>query len=117
MSVSTIGTQPQLSDEQLITAVKQQLAAWFGQDQVDTWTHLRTYRIPFAQPNQNPPTNFKRAVSLGGGLYVCGDHRDSATFDDALRSGRRAAEALLQEQGGTGAAAKGSSQLAVRVTA
>lgn len=56
-------------------------------------------RIPFAQPNQSPPTNFKRPVSLGGKLYVCGDHRDSATFDAAIASGRRAAEALLAEAG------------------
>jgi hypothetical protein len=34
-------------------------------------------------------------VSLGGGVFVCGDHRDSATLDGALKSGRRAAEALL----------------------
>jgi hypothetical protein len=54
-------------------------------------------RIPFAQPNQSPPTNFRRPVSLGGQLYVCGDHRDSATFDAAIASGRRAAEALLAD--------------------
>lgn len=60
-------------------------------------------RIPFAQPNQSPPTNFRRPVSLGGKLYVCGDHRDSATFDAAILSGRRAAEALL----GDAAAAPG----------
>lgn len=74
-SVSTIGTSPDLSDQQLIDKVKSELSEWFGASEVDTWSHLRTYRIPFAQPNQSPPTNFKRAVSLGGGLYVCGDHR------------------------------------------
>jgi len=45
--------------------------------------------------SQAPPTNFSRPVSLGEGLYVCGDHRDSATLDGALFSGRQAAEALL----------------------
>lgn len=44
MSVSLIGTQPQLSDQQLIDAVKAELAGWFGQEQVDTWEPLRTYR-------------------------------------------------------------------------
>jgi len=34
-------------------------------------------------------------VDLGNGLFVCGDHRDSATLDGALASGRRAAEAVL----------------------
>lgn len=48
-----------------------------------------------AIPMQAPPTNFTRPVSLGGGVYVAGDHRDSATFDGAIKSGKRAAQALL----------------------
>ena len=55
------------------------------------------YRIPYSQPVQAPPTDLERPVSLGGGLFVCGDHRESATHDGALRSGRRAAEAVLAE--------------------
>ncbi len=50
---------------------------------------------PHAARAQAPPTNFFRRVSLGGALYVAGDHRDSATLDGALVSGRRAAEAIL----------------------
>ncbi|KAF8065829.1 maoA [Scenedesmus sp. PABB004] len=103
VSASVIGTQPQLSDEQLVAAVRRELAEWFGGAAVDSWSHLRTYRIPYAQPNQAPPTNFTRPVALGGGLFVCGDHRDSATFDAALRSGRRAAEALIAAAGTRGA--------------
>jgi hypothetical protein len=68
------------------------------------------HRIPFAQPNQSPPTNFRRPVALGGSLYVCGDHRDSATFDAAIASGRRAAEALLAEAGRSGGVGVGSKQ-------
>ena len=44
---------------------------------------------------QAPPTDFSRPVRLAEGLFVCGDHRDSATLDGALKSGRRAAEAVL----------------------
>ena len=44
---------------------------------------------------QAPPTDLARAVQVGGRLYVAGDHRDTATLDGALKSGRRAAEALL----------------------
>ncbi|CAD7697726.1 unnamed protein product [Ostreobium quekettii] len=94
-SVSVVGTQDELKDEELEAGVRSQLSTWFGPKYVSTWKHIRTYRIPFCQPNQAPPTNFSRPVSLGSGLYVCGDHRDSATFDGALKSGRRAAEALL----------------------
>eukprot|EP00879_Flechtneria_rotunda_P009267 GHRR01009701.1.p1 GENE.GHRR01009701.1~~GHRR01009701.1.p1 ORF type:complete len:266 (+),score=80.77 GHRR01009701.1:1363-2160(+) len=122
VSASTIGIYLDMSEQELSDTVKSELADWFGADEVSTWSHLRTYRIPFAQPNQNPPTNFKRAVSLGAGLYVCGDHRDAATFDAALRSGRRAAEALLDTVQGTAAAAGSSapqqgSKLAAGVSA
>ncbi|GAX76829.1 hypothetical protein CEUSTIGMA_g4275.t1 [Chlamydomonas eustigma] len=95
VSVSTVGTHDELSDVQLEAEAKKQLGGWFGQDQVQSWSLLKIYRIPFAQPNQAPPTNFSRSVSLGSSLYVCGDHRDSATLDGALKSGRRAAEAVL----------------------
>lgn len=44
VSVSVIGTQEQLGDEQLTAAVLKELSAWFGPDQVSTWTHLRTFR-------------------------------------------------------------------------
>lgn len=48
---------------------------------------------------QTPPTNFRRPVDLGNGVYVCGDHRDSATLDGAIKSGRRAADALVAVRG------------------
>lgn len=105
-SVSAIGTQEQMDDAQLEAAVRRELGAWFGADAVSSWRHLRTYRIPFAQPCQSPPTDFTRPVALGDGLFVCGDHRDSATFDGALRSGRRAAEAVIAAAG-PGAAGAG----------
>lgn len=52
VSVSTIGTQPEMSDEQLAEAVKAEMASLFGAYQTATWQLLRIYRIPFAQPNQ-----------------------------------------------------------------
>ncbi|KAG2448128.1 hypothetical protein HYH02_006713 [Chlamydomonas schloesseri] len=97
VSVSTVGTFDNLNDAALEAEVRKHLATWFGAKEVDSWTHLRTYRIPFAQPNQAPPTDFFRPVALGGGVFVCGDHRDSATLDGAIKSGRRAAEALLKQ--------------------
>ncbi len=52
VSVSTIGTQDQLSDEQLAEEVKAELGPWFGAGRVEAWKLLRVYRVPFAQPNQ-----------------------------------------------------------------
>ena len=51
VSVAVVGSRPDLSGEQLAAGVVEQLRGWWG-PQVDAWHHLRTYRIPFAQPNQ-----------------------------------------------------------------
>lgn len=45
VSVSVIGTQDQMSDEQLTAEVLKEMAVWFGADKVSTWSHLRTYRL------------------------------------------------------------------------
>jgi phytoene dehydrogenase-like protein len=80
-------------------AVRCQLEAWFG-PQVRSWRHLRTYRVRHAQPEQRPGVlePVERPVRLRGGLFVCGDHRDTASLHGALLSGRRAAEAVLLER-------------------
>ncbi|KAM1494669.1 hypothetical protein ACFX14_029015 [Malus domestica] len=64
---------------------------------VGSWRHLTTYRIKFAQPNKCPPIYSKRNPRVGSGVYVCGDHWTTATFDGALVSGKRAVEALLRD--------------------
>ena len=95
-SVSVVGV-PDLDDASLEQKVRLELMDMFGPS-VETWKHLRTYRIPFAQPNQQVPTNLNRDVRLGDSTtYVCGDHRSPATFDGAMRSGRLAAEAVLAD--------------------
>lgn len=91
-SVSIIGV-PAEDDATIESRVRKELSAWFGTDNVSAWRLLRIYRIPYAQPNQEAPTDFARPCALGNGLFVAGDHRYSATFDGALVSGRRAAEA------------------------
>lgn len=94
VSVSTVGV-PALGDAELAAAVKSELSQWFGAGEVSNWQLLRVYRIPYAQPPQSPPTDLRRPVALGNGLFVCGDHRDAATLEGALTSGKRAAQALL----------------------
>ncbi|NLH66154.1 MAG: FAD-dependent oxidoreductase, partial [Candidatus Microthrix parvicella] len=50
--------------------------------------------IAHGQPKQQPPFAPKQAVSLGDGMFVCGDHRDTASIQGALFSGRRCADAV-----------------------
>ena len=75
--------------------VRRQLAGWFGSTTAD-WTHLRTDVIPHGQPLQRPPLNPRQAVTLGQGLFVCGDHRDTASIQGAMFSGERTAAAVLR---------------------
>lgn len=100
VSATVLGA-PALDDAALESAVRAQMARWFG-PVARRWRHLRTYRILFAQPEQAPPalTPWRRPVRLRPGLYVCGDHRDNASINGALESGRRAAEALLEDFAG-----------------
>ena len=74
--------------------VQAQLRGWWG-PQVDRWRVLRTDVITHAQPDSLPPLQPKQRVSLGDGLYVCGDHRDTPSIQGALFSGRRTAEAIV----------------------
>ena len=97
VSVSVLGTQP-LTDQQLGGFVIAQMKNWFG-PVASSWRFLKSYRIPHAQPQQfpgalEPP---QRPVRVRSGIYLCGDHRDNASINGAMVSGRRAAEAVLDD--------------------
>ncbi|MER6997830.1 NAD(P)/FAD-dependent oxidoreductase [Streptomyces sp. NPDC000410] len=74
------------------------LAALYGTATGD-WELLGLHHDPEAVPAMPPPHDPRRAVRLLAGLYVCGDHRDTATVQGALFSGRRAARAVLRDFG------------------
>jgi phytoene dehydrogenase-like protein len=97
ISVSALGDFP-LTDDQLGGFIIADLKGWFG-PVVRSWKFLRSYRIPHAQPAQppgalDPP---ERPVRVRPGVYVCGDHRDNASINGAMVSGRRAADALIAD--------------------
>ena len=62
----------------------------------ESWELLATHAIPNALPVMPPPLEVRRQISYGPGLFVCGDHRDTASIQGALVSGRRTAEAILR---------------------
>jgi phytoene dehydrogenase-like protein len=88
--------------EGLTADARAQLRGWFGAE-VDGWDHLRTYRIRHGHPDQRPGFSARRSVRLGGGRFVCGDHRDTPAIQGALFSGKRAAAAVLAELRGDAA--------------
>jgi hypothetical protein len=99
ISVTVLGI-PQ-DERQLEVAVREQLTEWFGK-KAKHWTHLRTCRIPQALPAQLPPLHhpLRQRVRLRQGLFVCGEYRGVASIQWAMFSGRRAAEAVLEEVAG-----------------
>ncbi len=58
------------------------------------WRTVVRHRIPDALPVLRPPLRPRTPVSLGDGVFVAGDHRDTASIQGALVSGHRAAEAV-----------------------
>jgi len=88
------GTEP----AKLELRVRERLAVVYDTS-TSTWQHLTTCHVPYAVPVVEPGHNFRRPVRLIGGLYVCGDHRDSSSIQGALASGRRAARSALSDLG------------------
>jgi phytoene dehydrogenase-like protein len=79
--------------DDLVERVRLQLSSWYGSE-AERWRHLRTYRIPHAQPVQEPPFEPRR-VDRQAGVFVAGDHRTTASINGALESGRLAAESVI----------------------
>ncbi len=63
------------------------------------WQLVTVHAIPHALTAMPPALDVRRSVALGDGLFVAGDHRDSASAQGALVSGRRAADAVLESLG------------------
>jgi phytoene dehydrogenase-like protein len=95
IAVNVLGI-PEQTDAVLEADVLSQAREWFGHA-VDSWRHLKTYRIANALPLQTPPVENPRHANprLTDWLYVCGEYRNAASINWALYSGRRAAEAII----------------------
>ena len=93
VSVVVVGSPPE-SGAALEQAVREQLIDWFGLA-AGGWTHLQTQPLSYALPEQAPPflTPPEKSVRRRPGLYVCGDHRRTASLNGAIASGRAAADA------------------------
>jgi phytoene dehydrogenase-like protein len=97
ISTTVLGTH-KLTEVQLSGFIIAQMKNWFGKV-ASSWQMLRGYYLTHAQPQQfpgalEPP---QRPVRVRPGVYVCGDHRDNASIQGAMVSGRRAGEAVLAD--------------------
>ncbi len=85
-------------DPALEPTVRKQLAGWFGAGVAD-WETRRVDVISHGQPLQAPHFHPKQSVRVDESIWVCGDHRDTASIQGALYSGRRTAESVLVQLG------------------
>jgi hypothetical protein len=63
------------------------------------WRTVTRHRVDAALTAMAPPLEVRSTVTLGDGVFVCGDHRDTASIQGALVSGQRAAEAVSSHLG------------------
>ena len=95
VSASSLGTNTGSDDE---ARVRDHLTQLYGV-RTDGWTTVAAYPISYALPAMTPPLDTRKPVALSDSLYVAGDHRDTASIQGAMVSGRRAANAVLQHLG------------------
>ena len=94
-SVVVLGREEDDPDT-LVSRVRVQLIDWFGPES-EAWRHLATYPIRHALPDQSPPTKNPYHVKpmVRPGVFVCGELGSLPGIQWAMRSGRKAAEAVM----------------------
>lgn len=100
VSVSVLNVAPG-SEDKVRTAVETQLHDWYG-DVVQRWRFLRWYNIEHAQPRSVAFSGIADldAARTSDPVFICGDHRFTASINGAMASGRAAARAVLREFSG-----------------
>ncbi|QDT08648.1 NAD(P)/FAD-dependent oxidoreductase [Planctomycetes bacterium K23_9] len=93
VSVSVSGTNQDDEIDLLDQLIRQQLSSWFGDD-VNAWTRLRTYRIPYGLP-KTCLNSVQKPVTATDGVFVCGDHMETPSIQGAMNSGLRVASEIL----------------------
>lgn len=89
ISVSVIGDHEENAD--LTRTVEAELIDWFGEE-AETWKHLRTEHIPHSLP-VDPPGHSDSLEPIDG-MWVCGDHTQSASIEGAIMSGLLVANSI-----------------------
>ena len=95
ISISIIEDCDVFSATELELKVKDELKFWYP-DCMD-WEHLKTYKIPYALPENKHVANDVNPLTLrlNDSTFICGDHLLNGSINAAMKSGRLAAEAIL----------------------
>ena len=76
--------------------VRRQVGEIYGVD-ATRWQLVHRHDIRHALPAQPPPLRTTSPARVSPSVYVCGDHRDTASIQGALVSGHRVAGAVLAD--------------------
>jgi len=96
ISLSLIGDHSGTDENLLQAHVQKEMQKWFPES--SHWKHLKTYHISYALPNDDQVRDRIDAAAMKVNPYcfVCGDHLMNGSIHAAMKSGRLAAEAILQ---------------------
>jgi phytoene dehydrogenase-like protein len=97
ISVSLIDYDKKNNQGDMIENVKQELQYWYA-DAVH-WKHLKTYQILYALPKDENVgyALSKDQVKLSENIFIAGDHLLNGSINAAMKTGRVAAEYILEE--------------------
>ena len=98
LSATYLG-QPDTAPAGLAEDTRESLAAWFPERSFDALRLIRTASVPFAQVDQPPGFLADRpdVTAPDDPVVLAGDYTRWSSIQGALESGRRAAEAVLDE--------------------
>lgn len=98
ISVSLIGDYNDVETTLLVQKVISELKFWYP-DAVK-WKYLKMYQIPYALPNDEQVLNDlePEALRLNEHCFICGDHLLNGSINAAIKSGKLAAEAIINIQ-------------------
>jgi protoporphyrinogen oxidase len=95
-TVPALGTEAGTETE---AEVRGHLGQIFRTGETASWGLVTRHVSSAVWPVARPPLILGRDVDLGDGLFVAGDHRESPGIPGAIRSGSRAAAAVMEELG------------------
>ena len=98
LSATFLG-QPAAGDEELAGRTRGALSSWYPERSIESLSLLHTDRIPFAQFVQPPGfyTDLPGVRAPDGRIYLAGDYAAWSSIQGAMKTGRRAAEAVSED--------------------
>jgi len=95
ISLSLIGDHSKANQNELQENVVKELKFWYPE--AVSWKHLKTYHIDYALPNDDHVTNEPdyKTMLVNAQCFTCGDYLMNGSINAAMKSGRLAAEAMI----------------------